>query len=73
MNRAEIMERVAAANVSAARAMAQHDLAMTAFRVACARFDWALAEKEHRAALDHLDAYMNAVQACHRLAEAIGE
>lgn len=69
MTSQEAMERAAEANTQAQRAMFHHGLAMQAFSVAIARWDWTLAEKEHRAALDHLDAYMNALMSCQRIAQ----
>jgi len=65
----EAMERGAKCRAAVLRAQEQHQLALQAFSVACARFDWPLAAHEHQLAVDHLDAYLIAMMACHRLGQ----
>lgn len=69
----EAIEKGAQCQAEARRASELHQLAVQAFGIACARFDWKQAEKEHQLAADHLDAYLNALAACHRLAQEIGK
>jgi 6,7-dimethyl-8-ribityllumazine synthase len=65
----ETIERLANLKTTADKAIDRHVLAVTAFKVACARHDWALAEKEQQAALAAFAEYMDAVQAIYRLSE----
>jgi hypothetical protein len=65
----EAIQKGAKSNADAQRALQQHQLAMQAFNIACARFEWTKAEEEQRLALDYLDAYMNAIASCHKLAQ----
>jgi len=67
----EATRATAAASQASQRAMCQHQLALQAFGIACARYDWALAEKEHQLILHHLDAYLVAVMSCHKISQAI--
>jgi hypothetical protein len=55
----------------AQRSLARNYLATQAFGVACARHDWATAEREEQRALDALREHMDAVQAVYRMAEAM--
>lgn len=73
MTAQEIIEKSAEAHTAAQRAMTLHGLAMTAFGVACARFEWKIAAKEHQLAIEYLDAYLNAMMTCHRLAQEMGK
>lgn len=73
MTQQEALEKAATFHATAQRALAHHGLAMTAFRVACARHDWELAAKEHQQAVDNLDAYLTALMSTFRLAQEIGE
>lgn len=71
MTMEEILRRTQEGHATARRASEQHQLAMQAFNVAIGRHDWVLAQTEHQAAIDHLDAYLNALMSIHRLAEEI--
>lgn len=71
MTLAEANERVAAISTVCQKAMHQHQLAITAFNVACARYDWATAEKEQALALHHMGEYLDSVAACHKVSESL--
>lgn len=70
MTSQETLEKMAELQQSGRRAVERYELAMQAFRIACARHDWLLAEKEQQNALSALAAQMDAIQACYRLQEA---
>ena len=58
------------AQAASDRAMRSHQLAMTAFNVACARFDWKQAQVEHDTALFFLDSMMLTLVSMHQITEA---
>jgi hypothetical protein len=66
MTEAEQAQFSAAAD-KAQRAIYAHNLAMQAFNVAVARFDFKLAQKEQDMALASLSENMDAIQALHRI------
>ena len=68
MTSQEAMEKTVEIQTKANRAIHHHGLAVTAFNVAVARRDWALAEVEQQQALAHFSDYMDALMACQKIA-----
>lgn len=69
MTSQETLEKMAELQQSGRRAVERYELAMQAFRIACARHDWLLAEKEQQATITALASQMDAIQAVFRLQE----
>jgi hypothetical protein len=67
MTSQETLEKMSELQMLGRRAVERYELAMAAFRIACARHDWMLAEKEQQAMVSALTAQMDAIQAVYRL------
>ena len=67
MSPSDIVARMSECQATANRTLNEHHVAVQAFQVACARGNWADAEKEEDLALELLRENLDAVQAIYRL------
>lgn len=73
MTSQEASEKAQEFSLAANRAMYHHNLAMQAYAVAIARYDWTLAEKEREVCVDYLRAYLDAIAGVQKVSEEIGK